>query len=176
MDGQRRSGATGRGKTLLTKLALAPAPSLVTIPHSPRRLSPASRPPAHDIGTEQEAPHAKCIVRNRSKVRTFCICLVLSRERWPDEGDLILYEILLPKFSELPAHQRVVCWRARFTDSHSSLGLVLSEHVPAYPSKTVLYLYGEDPFDTGLLRSERGTNGEHPYRRGVRSHPAPRIS
>jgi hypothetical protein len=53
MDGQRRSGATGRGKTLLTRLA---APSLVTLPHSPRR-PPASRPPAHEIGTEQEAPH-----------------------------------------------------------------------------------------------------------------------
>jgi hypothetical protein len=27
---------------------------------------------------------------------------------------------------ELPANQGVVCWRARFTNSHSSLGLVLS--------------------------------------------------
>jgi hypothetical protein len=39
MDGQRRSGATGRGKTLLTKLALAPAPSLVTLHHSPRSIT-----------------------------------------------------------------------------------------------------------------------------------------
>jgi hypothetical protein len=31
--------------------------------------------------------------------------------------------LLIP---ELPADQGVVCWRARFTDSHSSLGLVLS--------------------------------------------------
>jgi hypothetical protein len=29
---------------------------------------------------------------------------------------------------ELPANQRVVCWRARFTNSHSSLDLVLLCH------------------------------------------------
>jgi hypothetical protein len=51
---------------LLTKLALAhqrlrrSSPSItrpVALHHSPRR-PPARRPPAHDIGTEQEAPHS----------------------------------------------------------------------------------------------------------------------
>jgi hypothetical protein len=42
-------------------------------------------------------------VRNLSKVRTFRICLVVSRERWPDKGDLILCALLLPKLSGVVA-------------------------------------------------------------------------
>jgi hypothetical protein len=77
MDGQRRSGATGRGKTLLTKLALAhqrlrrSSPSItrpVALHHSPRR-PPARRPPAHDIGTEQEAPHLNGSFSSREEIR-----------------------------------------------------------------------------------------------------------
>jgi hypothetical protein len=43
------------------------------------------------------------MVRNHSKVRTFRICLVLPRERWPDKGDLILCALLLPKLSGVVA-------------------------------------------------------------------------
>jgi hypothetical protein len=42
--------------------------------------------------------------------------------------------------------------------------------VPA--AKVVPYLFGEDPFDRGLLRSARGTDVERRYMREVRSHPA----
>jgi hypothetical protein len=57
VDGQRRSGATG-GKTLLTRLALAHHRLRRSSPSITRPVAPASRPPAHDIGTEQEAPHS----------------------------------------------------------------------------------------------------------------------